>query len=139
MAPPAPRFMVTDAMILSRDWQRKAGPFYSVHEVAKMFFAMSPSWIRLKLTPDDDHPDTWFVRPDGTPMVFRRRNPDKEDSARVFTLADIEPMAYSLRRFGAIGHTRLRQVVRVVQAEADLYDLFSEPEQDGQAAEQEGS
>lgn len=130
MAPPAlaaqPPYMVTEAMILSRDWRRRQAPFYSVHEVAKAFFGMSSSWLRLKLTPEDGRPATSFTWPDGTRMEFRRRNPENTHSARVFTLADIEPMARSLHRFGDIDARRLAQILRIVQAQADLYDLFED-------------
>lgn len=127
-----PTYMVTEAMIVGRDWRRKQAPFYSVHEVAKMFFAMSSSWLRLKLNPEPGRPHTSFVKA-GKRMEFRRRNPEKTDSARVFTLADIEPMAYSLHSFGDIDAMRLAQVLRLVQAEAELYGLFDDP--DGAAAE----
>lgn len=121
--------MVTEAMIVGRDWRRRQGPFYSVHEVAKVFFAMSSSWLRLKLNPDEDHPETWFVGRDGKRLKFWRRNPEKPDSARLFTLADIEPMAHSLYEFSSISRTRLAQVLRLVQVEADLFGLFEDPDE----------
>jgi hypothetical protein len=119
--------MVTDAMILSRSWYRRQAPIYQVEVVARVFFAMSASWLRLKLNPDREHPETWFVV-NGHRMEFRRRNPDKSDSARVFWLSDIEKMAYSLYDFGAIDGPKLALVLQVVQAEAFLYGLFEETE-----------
>jgi hypothetical protein len=128
MAPTEDR-IVTEAQIVSRDWRRSAIPAYSVHEVAK-FFAMSPSWIRLMLTPDEEHPNTYFVNEDGSRMEFRRRDPDKpaDRSARLFLLSDIEPMAISLFRFHRITGKRLNQIRNVVQAIADLYNLTGEDE-----------
>lgn len=120
-----PRYMVTDAMIVGRSWHRRQAPFFRVNVVAQVFFGMSASWLRLKLNPDASHPDTWFVR-DGKRMEFRRLNPAKP-SARVFTLADIEPMAYSLRAFGVIDSARLVQILDVVRAMATLYGLFDDP------------
>src|SRR5690348_1215012 len=114
-----PAYMVTEAMIVSRDWRRKAAPFYSVHEVAKIFFAMSSSWLRLKLNPEPGRPHGSFLDVHGKPMVFRRRDPDNSHSARVFTLADVEQMAHSLHEFGDIDSARLAQVLRLVQAEAE--------------------
>jgi hypothetical protein len=119
--------MVTDAAILSRDWRRKQAPFYSVHVVAQIFFAMSPSWLRLKLNPEPGRPDTSFVTDAGKRMEFRRRNPEKSDSARVFTLADVERMAHSLHNFGDIESARLAQILRLVHDEAHLYGLFEDP------------
>jgi hypothetical protein len=115
--------MVTEEMIDSRDWGRGAVPVYRVAEVAKVFFGMSESWLRLKLRPDEDHPLTWFVY-QGKRMDIRRKDPDKDDSERVFTLADIELMALSLHRFGAISAIRFAQILRIVEAEAYLYGLL---------------
>lgn len=115
--------MVTEEMIDGRDWGRGALPVYRVAEVAKFFFGMSESWLRLKLRADEDHPDTWFVY-QGKRMDIRRKKPDKDDSERVFTLADIELMALSLRRFGAISPIRFAQILRIVEAEAYLYGLL---------------
>jgi hypothetical protein len=128
MAPPRQEvaYVVTDAMILSRNWNRKAAPFYSVHLVAQVFFAMSSSWLRLKLNSEPGRPNTSFVGEDGKRMEIRRRNPSKSDSARVFTLADVERMARSLAGFGDISQARLAQILRLVEAEATLYGLFDE-------------
>jgi hypothetical protein len=124
---PSRDYLVTEAMIITRDWRRRQAPFYSVHEVAKVFFAMSNSWLRLKLNPEPGRPDTSFVREDGKPMEFRRRNPAKSDSARVFTLADVERMAYSLHDFGDISPARLVQILSLVRDEAELFGLPGEP------------
>lgn len=130
MAPTEDQLIVTEAQIVSRDWRRSAVPTFSVHEVAKVFFAMSPSWIRLMLNADDEHPNTYFVNPDGTRMEFRRRDPDKpaDRSARLFLLSDIEPMAISLFRFSRISGLRLTQIREIVLALAELYDLTPEPD-----------
>jgi hypothetical protein len=120
--------IVTEAQIVSRDWGRGQIPAYSVHEVARVFFAMSNSWIRLKLTPDEEHPGTWFVHEDGSAMVFRRKDPGKPDSARQFLLSDIEVMARSLFRFHSIDGKRLAKILKVVKAQADLYGLLEAPE-----------
>jgi hypothetical protein len=130
MTPPptvAREYMVTDTMILTRNWYRRQAPIYQVEMVARVFFAMSASWLRLKLNPDREHPETWFVF-NGQRMEFRRRNPDKSDSARVFWLSDIERMAYSLYDFGAIDGPKLALVLQVVKSEAFLYGLFEETE-----------
>ena len=115
--------MVTEEMISGRDWERKAGPFYRVNDVAKVFFGMSSSWLRLKMKPDKGHPDTWFTV-NGKPMEFRRLDETKTDSARVFWLSDIEPMAYSLYALESIDERRLNEILDVVRATASLYRLF---------------
>lgn len=124
--------IVTEATIVGRDWRRRAVPTYSVHEVAKTFFAMSSSWIRLKLNTDDDHPSTWFTHANGDRIEFRRRtpkNPGQSDPARLFLLSDIEPMARSLHRYGAIDGARLAKILRVVKAQADLFGLLEDERQ----------
>jgi hypothetical protein len=116
------KYIVTEAMMLARSWHRRQMPTYRVEEVAKFFFGMSASWLRLKLNPDKEHPETWFVI-DGHRMEFRRRE-GKSNTARVFWLSDIEKMAYSLKDFGAIDSARLARVLNVVEAEAELYGMF---------------
>lgn len=125
-----PAQMVTEEMINARSWARGQGPFYKMDETAKMFFAMSASWLRLKLRPDDEHPETWFTV-GGKRMDFRRKDPLKSDSARVFTLADIEPMAWSLFNYGSIDAIRIGQILRIVEATAILYGLITPPEAAG--------
>lgn len=130
MSPPRKR-IVTDAMIESRSWRRKQAPKYRVEEVAKVFFGMSASWLRLKMSPDEKHPETYFTSEDGTRMEFRRSDPEKM-SARVFWLSDIEPMAASLMRFRSISRIQYVRVLDVVQAQAALYQLFDDPsDEDG--------
>lgn len=123
-----PRIMVTDDMLLSRDWHRKQVPTYRVEETAKFFFGMSASWLRRLLRPGKDHPDTWFVW-SGKRMEFRRLESGRT-SARVFLLSDVEKMAYSLRAFDVIDQATLVRVLDVVQAEAYLYKLFDLPDRE---------
>lgn len=137
-AAPAPvresviRLMVTEEMFDAKypPGVRGQVPKYTVDQVAKFFFAKSASWLRLMMKPDEDHPDTYFVR-DGLRMEFRRLDPGKSDSARVFTLADIEPMVWSLVRFGSVDPQGLGHVLRLVEAEAILYGLVTEVPADG--------
>lgn len=121
---PPPVYMVTEEMINARDWSRGQRPFFSVDQVAKVFFGMSASWLRLKLKPDKKHPETWFVNPDGTRMDFRRNKPEQSDSSRVFALSDVEQMAWSLVRNGGIKPEKLGHVLHVVEAVAILYGLI---------------
>jgi hypothetical protein len=121
--------MVTEEMIAGRDWDRKAGPFYRVNDMAKFFFGMSSSWLRLKMKPDRLHPETWFTV-NGKPMDFRRLDETKSDSARVFWLSDVELMAYSLFAFNSISEEKLGKILAIVRATADLYDLFGDEPQD---------
>jgi len=73
-------------------------PAFNVDQVAKFFFARSGSWLRFRMRPDEDHPHTWLVL-DGAPIDIQRKDPEDTGSARVFSVADIEPMAWSLYRF----------------------------------------
>jgi len=117
--------IVTEEMISSRDWSRRQAPFYRVDEVAKFFFGMSASWLRLRMKSDKKHPDTWFVS-DGRPIEFKRNIPGKTDSARIFSLADIQPMAESLFVFGWCSADRLNHILMIVRGTAILYDLIPE-------------
>ncbi len=131
----APARLVTEEMITGRDWGRGQVPVYRVSEVAKVFFGMSESWLRLKLRPDDKHPGTWFTW-SGEKIEFRRKDPGKGDSERVFLLSDIELMAWSLRRFKGISAIRFAHVLRVVEAQAYLYGLLGGDDGDEGDAEE---
>lgn len=124
--PRIPQYRVTESMIIARNWHRRQAPFFRVEETAKTFFGMSASWLRLKMAATPDHPLTWFVR-DGRPMEFRRADPAKPDSARIFTLADIEPMVASLLELGGIDSVRAVKILDIVYAMAALYGLFDQP------------
>lgn len=127
------RYMVTEEMFdaLFPPGHRGQSPTYRVDEVAKLFFGMSASWLRLNLRADDDYPETHFTYADGTRMNFRRLDPGKTDSAREFILPDIAPMALSLFRFGSIDGIRLGRILRIVEAEAVLYGLIEPPDGSG--------
>jgi len=120
--------IVTKDQILKHDWGRRAVPAYSVHEVAKLVFAKSASWLRLKLSEQPGRPETSFVGPDGKAMQFRRKDPANPMSGRVFLLSDIEPMARSLASFGDIDGPRLNLILRFVVLQAELFELFPEQE-----------
>lgn len=120
----APVPVVTEAQILAQNWDRKPTPAYSVHEVAKLAFGMSSSWLRLKLSDKQPgRPETSFVGADGRRMSFRRKDPANPMSARVFLLSDIEPMARSLHSFGDIDDDRLALILEFVIHQASLFDL----------------
>jgi hypothetical protein len=91
------RFWVTKEMLaFGNDGLPK--PNFNVEETAKIAFGMSGSWLRFRMRPNEGHPLTWLVL-DGKPIEILRKNPDDEQSHRVFSLADIEPMAWSLFSF----------------------------------------
>lgn len=102
-------------------------PGFNVDQTAKFFFNQSGSWLRLRMKADDEHPLTWLVL-DGAPIEIMRKDPDNEFSARIFTLADIEPMAWSLHDFeleeiAAVEHVMLdrhkRESEQLAQQQAD--------------------
>src|SRR5215831_11940851 len=81
-----------------RNTKGLADPGLTVHELSRLFFGKSSSWLRLRMREDERHPMTWMVL-DGAPLVIERKDPDEAESARIFSLADIEPMAYSMYFF----------------------------------------
>ena len=89
-------------------------PHFNVVETAKTFFGMSGSWLRFRMRPDEDHPNTWLVL-DGAPIEIQRKNPDDDQSHRVFSLADMEPMAWSLYGFEQEDINRARTELRARQ------------------------
>jgi hypothetical protein len=97
LRPQGRRFWVLDDMI-PLDARGLPKPAFTVHETAKLFFGMSSSWLRLLMRPSDDFPMSRLVL-DGKPIEIRRKYPEEDESARLFTLADIEPMAHSIHGF----------------------------------------
>jgi hypothetical protein len=97
LSPAGRRFWVMPEM-LSHGNDGLPNPHFNVVETAKFFFGMSGSWLRFRMRPDEGHPLTWLVL-DGRPIEIQRKNPNDEQSHRVFSLANIEPMAWSLFHF----------------------------------------
>ena len=95
LRPEGRRFWIEHGMI-PLDRQGLPSPNFTVHETAKLFFAKSSSWLRLIMRVTEEYPLSRLVL-DGKPMDIRRKRGN--DSARLFTLADIEPMAYSIFEF----------------------------------------
>lgn len=146
-AAPARPVLVTEDMILSRDWRRRPKPAYKVSVVAEVFFAMSASWLRLHLSKGDD-PATWKPRPvinkkTGKPtgkmtkirkpgvlsdMEFRRIDPESEASARLFLLSDVLRMADRLHERGKISPRKMARCLNMIAAQADLYGLYDAPD-----------
>lgn len=112
---------------------RSQPPSYALRKAAKLFFEEPAAWLEAKMSADAEHPETWLVHPDGTRMEFTQDS----SPARIFWLSDVEPMAYSLFRFGAIDAKRLTKILALVSAEADLYRLFDEPDASEVAEEAE--
>lgn len=88
-------------------------PIFTVSEVAKMFFALSPHWIRWRERKGD------FIL-DGEDVSGQRN----ETGARRYTLADIEKMAHALAAKGAINGAQLTNTLLLVQTEARLWGLL---------------
>jgi hypothetical protein len=122
-------WVMPDMILLDKNGRPKL--IFTVEQVARVFFGYSGSWLRLKMKPDKDHPDTYFVL-NGQRMEFSRQASygkpaearENDLSARFFTLADIEPMAYSLFSFGSISEEKLRAAIQLVKWEARLWHIL---------------
>lgn len=109
--------IVPEDKILDRDWGVSAIPTYKVSEVAKVFFAMSPSWVRK-------HREQGHFGA----LRFRRQDPERGSaSALLFLLSDIQPMAEALFEQGMISARELANTLNVISAQAALYGLLDEP------------
>jgi len=106
-------------------------PTFTVSEVAKVFFAKGPDWLRWRSDPvplpnqrreDMKFPDGWFIL-DGERLEAKRT----PAGARYYTLFDIERMAHALHQNGGIGPEQLARIVRIVKAMAELYGYLGEP------------
>lgn len=91
-------------------------PHYTVSEVSRWFFGKTPHWLR------------WLDREghlvlDGEPIGHR----ESERDARSYNLAEIERIAYALHGSGHIARSRFILVLLLVQAQAMVYGMFSDP------------
>lgn len=85
-------------------------PLFAISEVAKMFFARSPHWIRWRERKGDFNLDGEDVSGGRTQTGLRK-----------YTLADIEKIAHALAEKGAINGAQLNTVLLLVQTEARLW------------------
>jgi hypothetical protein len=123
LRPRSRRFWVTREM-LAFGGDGLPNPRFNVEETAKIFFAKSGSWLRFRMRPSDEHPDTWLVL-DGKPIQIQRKNPADDQSHRVFSLAEIEPMAWSLHAIELAEIDRARSEMQARQA-VELTTLTTE-------------
>jgi hypothetical protein len=85
-------------------------PTFTVNEVAKFFFARSPSWVRNTERK---------AALDGVPLTeFLGREPGER---REYTLYDIERIAHAFAQGGLINGERLRLALRLLQLEAHAW------------------
>lgn len=99
----------TDKFILE-DIDVTREPVFTVSEVAKVFFARSPHWIRWR------ERKGFFVL-DGEDVSGQRTT----EGARRYNLADVEKMAHALAAKGAINGAQLTNALLLVQTEAKLW------------------
>lgn len=92
------------------------GPAFSVGEVAKFYFARSPSWLR-------DHESKGNLVIAGEPEFTPRRRVSR--NARFFYLEDIERVAHALTYNNVITGARLRTVLVLLRAEAQIWGILS--------------
>lgn len=116
-----------------------ANPHFTVSEVAKFFFARSPHWVRWRQ-------DKGYFVLDGKPVGINRKVPKKNadgpvlnekgdpefeivaggsEGARIYTLDDVEKMAYALAERQAIDGQKLQQILRLVDAQARLWEYLT--------------
>lgn len=95
-------------------------PNFSVAEVAKVFFAEDPDWLRWRLKKSEQNPNGFFVL-DGQPLPDRRTDNGTKYGFRYYTLGDIEKMAHALCQNGAISGARLLQIMGIIKNMLKLY------------------
>jgi hypothetical protein len=134
LLPPGRRFWLDDSMFAFDEKTQMIIPHFSVQETAKVFFGKGPDWLRWRMRPDKPNdvgnqrfPEGYFLL-DGEPMDFKRkptsrRGRSDDNTARYFTLADIERMAHALTQVGAMDGVRLANIVMMVRTCARLYGV----------------
>lgn len=92
-------------------------PTFSTGEVAKLFFARSPGWLRQQ------EAKGYFVI-EGDIEVAPRRRISK--NARFFCLEDIEKIAHALTYHQAIPAYRLRTVLMILKGQGKLWGYIND-------------
>ncbi len=91
------------------------GPNFSVTEVSKVFFARTATWLRWSESQG-------YTLLNGVPVADRRlANGGEKPGYRVYSLAEVELMAYALAENMAIDLERLRTALYIVRFMAIQY------------------
>lgn len=90
----------------------ETGPFYTIGEMTKFFFARSAAWYRSLESKGR-------LVLDGEPISVGRTN----KGARVFQLEDVEHIAHALTQAGIIDARRLQVVLHLVLLQTSLHNL----------------
>jgi len=90
-------------------------PKFRVSEVAKVFFARSPHWVR------------WREREGHTDYFDQKINgrSDPNAGARSYTLVDVERMARGLAQHGAIDERQLAGALMILRGLGGIYGYLS--------------
>ena len=124
LQPPGRRFWVTPDMIRIDSKKGLPVPFFSVDATAKVFFGRSQSWLRLHMSdgrftldgkPVEPHRGSAYTAGDPPRLVL---------GTRAFSLADIEPMAWSAARCGIIDASRLANAIFIVKGIARQHGIL---------------
>lgn len=111
ISPPGRDYWVTPDMIPVDKKLQLPVPSFSVNTVATVFFGRSGSWLRL------------HMRLDGRAVFEPRRS---RADARVFSLADIEPMAHALHQRDVIDTERLICSVMITKWVARIHGILED-------------
>lgn len=108
---PSDRLMLAD-VVLDR------GPYFTVADVAKFFFARTAHWIRWRERKG-------FLVFEGQPIGKRKTLPNGKLAARAYDLADVERMAHALAEQQAINGAQLSNVLLLVRTEAQVWGYLT--------------
>lgn len=104
-----------DLRPITKDLDLERSPRYRIGEVAKVFFAKSPHWVR------------WRERSDAFVIEGERWGPARAGGtnlkARDYDLGDIEVMVRLLYKGKAISRRDHRLALAIVSSQAELYRL----------------
>lgn len=136
--PPDGRKFWLDDSMFALDDDGMHVPRFSVQEAAKCFFGQSADWLRWRMRGPirgrNNQAEKYFTL-DGELLEFKRlKGESKSETARYYTLADIEKMGHALAQNGAISGVDLAHIVVMVRACARLYGI-EEPGQPEAEAE----
>jgi hypothetical protein len=106
---------IDPAKFILADIDTSPRPHFNVSEVAKVFFARSPHWVRWR------EARGFFVLDEGTGQEKPVGNHRTQRGARYYTLSDVEEMAHALAQKQAITGSQLRTTLLLVENSARLW------------------
>lgn len=118
LTPPGGRQFWLEEGMLPQDRLGNIKPTFKIGEVAKVFFARSPDWLRWLSTQNEQGGGIFELG--GQPLTVRRTTSE----ARIYTLVDVERLAHALLEHGRIDMQQFTSAINIIRWMAYCYKIL---------------